>query len=425
MRCTGKGRARTPVQRKEAPVTTAALIVAAGRGTRAAGPVPKQYAQLGATSVLARTLGVLLEHPRVDVAMVAIAAADRARYDAVVLSDHPKLAPPVLGGATRQRSVLNGLRALAPLSPSRVLIHDAARPFVTGEIVDRVLDALERSAGAIAAVPLADTLKRAGSGGRIEATVDRAGLWRAQTPQGFRFGEILKAHEGALAAGREDLTDDAAVAEWAGLPVELVEGSEANVKLTTADDLARVKPTAAPGGAHGPAHEAARAAEAASAPREVRTGQGFDVHRFGAGDHVWLCGVRIPHGHALEGHSDADVGLHALTDALLGAIGDGDIGQHFPDTDPAWRGAASHLFLADAARRVRARGGAISNVDVTLLCETPRIAPHREAMRARVAAILAVDVSRVAVKATTTEGLGFTGRREGIAALAMATVVLP
>jgi 2-C-methyl-D-erythritol 4-phosphate cytidylyltransferase/2-C-methyl-D-erythritol 2,4-cyclodiphosphate synthase len=371
--------------------------------------VPKQYAQLGGTSVLARTLGVLLEHPAIDVGVVAIAEPDRARYEAAVAGGHPKLAPPVLGGATRQRSVLNGLRALAPLSPSSVLIHDAARPFVTPDIVDRVLAALQRSPGAIAAVPLADTLKRAGRDSRIEATLDRVGLWRAQTPQGFRFNAILQAHEAALAAGREDLTDDAAVAEWAGLPVELVEGSEANVKLTTAEDLAR----------------AARAVGTApTGAGEVRTGQGFDVHRFAAGDHVWLCGVRIPHARALEGHSDADVGLHALTDALLGAIGDGDIGQHFPNTDPRWRGAASHVFLADAARRVHARGGAVSNVDVTLLCESPKIAPHREAMRARIAEILKLDISRVAVKATTTEGLGFTGRREGIAAMATATVVL-
>jgi 2-C-methyl-D-erythritol 4-phosphate cytidylyltransferase / 2-C-methyl-D-erythritol 2,4-cyclodiphosphate synthase len=389
-------------------VTTAALIVAAGRGTRAGGPVPKQYAQLGATSVLAHTLGVLMEHPAVDVATAVIAEADRARYDEAVIGGHPKLAPPIVGGTTRQRSVLNGLRALAPLSPSRVLIHDAARPFVTGDIVDRVLAGLRHSPGAIAAVPLADTLKRAGPGGRIEGTLDRAGLWRAQTPQGFRFDDILRAHEQALAAGHEDLTDDAAVAEWAGIPVELVEGSETNVKLTTAEDLAM----------------AARAVGAVPAPGEVRTGQGFDVHRFAAGDHVWLCGVCIPHTHTLAGHSDADVGLHALTDALLGTIGDGDIGQHFSNTDPRWRGAASHLFLADAVGRVRARGGAISNVDVTILCEAPKIAPHREAMRARIAEILGVDVSRVAVKATTTEGLGFTGRREGIAALATATVTL-
>jgi 2-C-methyl-D-erythritol 4-phosphate cytidylyltransferase/2-C-methyl-D-erythritol 2,4-cyclodiphosphate synthase len=369
--------------------------------------LPKQYAQLGATSVLARTLGVLMEHPAVDVATVVIADADRASYWEAVRG-HRKLAPPVVGGATRQRSVLNGLRALKPVAPSRVLIHDAARPFVTGDIVDRVLAGLQRGPGAIAAVPLADTLKRAGSGGRIEATLDRAGLWRAQTPQGFRFNDILKAHEQALAAGREDLTDDAAVAEWAGIPVELVDGSEANVKLTTAEDL----------------DFAARVVGASPTAGDVRTGQGFDVHRFAAGDHVWLCGVSIPHTHTLDGHSDADVGLHALTDALLGAIGDGDIGQHFPNTDPRWHGAASHLFLADAAHRVRAQGGTISNVDVTILCEAPKIAPHRDAMRARIAEILGLNVARVAVKATTTEGLGFTGRGEGIAALATATLVL-
>jgi 2-C-methyl-D-erythritol 4-phosphate cytidylyltransferase / 2-C-methyl-D-erythritol 2,4-cyclodiphosphate synthase len=385
----------------------AALIVAAGRGARAAEPVPKQYALLGSVPMLTRTLGVFLGHPAVDLALVVIADADRALYQQAVAHGHPKLAPPALGGDTRQRSVLNGLRALAAHAPAQVLIHDAARPFVTPDVVDRVIAGLERAPGAIAAVPLADTLKRAGDGGRIAATLPRAALWRAQTPQGFRFDAILGAHEAALAAGRDDLTDDAAVAEWAGIPVELVAGSEANVKLTTAEDMAL----------------AARAVQSAPAG-EVRTGQGFDVHRFAAGDHVWLCGIRIAHSHALEGHSDADVALHALTDALLGAIGDGDIGQHFPNSDPRWRGAASHLFLSDAARRVRARGGAITNVDVTILCEAPKIAPHREAMRGRVAEILGIDVARVAVKATTTEGLGFTGRREGVAALATATVVL-
>jgi 2-C-methyl-D-erythritol 4-phosphate cytidylyltransferase/2-C-methyl-D-erythritol 2,4-cyclodiphosphate synthase len=389
-------------------VTTAALIVAAGKGTRAAGLVPKQYARLGDSPILCRTLSVFLEHPAVDLAVVAIAEDDRALYRQVLGDGHPKLIAPAIGGATRQRSVLNGLAALKAHAPARVLIHDAARPFVTGDVIARVLGALDRAPGAIAAVPLADTLKRVGPGGRIAATLDRAGLWRAQTPQGFHFDAILRAHEAALAAGREDLTDDAAVAEWAGIPVELVQGSEANVKLTTPEDLAM----------------AARMVEAGRATGEVRTGQGFDVHRFTAGDHVWLCGVRLPHTRALEGHSDADVGLHALTDALLGSIGDGDIGQHFPPSDPQWRGAASHLFLADAGRRVRERGGRISNVDVTLLCEAPKIAPHREAMRARIAEILGIDASRVGVKATTTEGLGFTGRREGIAALATATVIL-
>jgi 2-C-methyl-D-erythritol 4-phosphate cytidylyltransferase / 2-C-methyl-D-erythritol 2,4-cyclodiphosphate synthase len=384
---------------------TAALIVAAGRGTRAGAATPKQYAPLGATTVLGAGLDVFLGHPGIGLVQVVIGAGIRPFYDGAVRMGDPKLLPPVTGGATRQRSVLNGLQALQPHAPDRVLIHDAARPFVAPDIIDRVLAALGDCQGAIAAVPLADSLKRSGPAQEITATIERANLWRAQTPQGFRFAEILAAHERAAAAGHTDLTDDSAVAEWAGLAVKLVEGSETNRKLTTAADVAM-------------AHSAT------SRLTDVRTGQGFDVHRFAPGDHVWLCGLRIAHTHALEGHSDADVALHALTDALLGAIGDGDIGQHFPNTDERWKGAPSHLFLAEAARRVRALGGALSNVDVTILCEAPKIAPHREAMRARIAEILGIDVARVAVKATTTEGLGFTGRREGLAALATATVIL-
>jgi 2-C-methyl-D-erythritol 4-phosphate cytidylyltransferase / 2-C-methyl-D-erythritol 2,4-cyclodiphosphate synthase len=386
-------------------VKTAALIVAAGRGTRAGAATPKQYAMPGGVSILARTVGVFIGYPEVDLVAVVIGPDDRALYDASIPSGHPKLTPPATGGDTRQRSVLNGLRALVPLAPDRVLIHDGVRPFVTAETIERVLGALQHTPGAIAAVPVADTLKRADAQRRVAETVGRSGLWRAQTPQGFRFTDILAAHEAAAAAGRDDLTDDAGVAEWAGLAVTLVDGSEANRKLTTAEDLAMMQ-------------------AAAAAFPDVRTGQGFDVHRFATGDHVWLCGVQIAHSHALEGHSDADVGLHALTDALLGAIGDGDIGEHFPNTDARWKDAPSQLFLADAAQRMRARGGVIANVDVTLLCEAPKIAPHRDAMRRRIAAILAIDHGRVAVKATTTEGLGFTGRREGIAALATATVIL-
>ncbi len=389
----------------ENPLKTAALIVAAGQGTRAGGATPKQYAPLGSTTVLGAVLDVFLGHPGIGLIQVVIGPGNRPFYDGAVRMGDPKLLPPVTGGTTRQRSVLNGLQALQPHAPDRVLIHDAARPFVSPEIIDRVLAALGDCQGAIAAVPLADTLKRSGPAQEVTATIERANLWRAQTPQGFRFAEILAAHEKAAAAGRTDLTDDAAVAEWAGLAIKLVEGSETNRKLTTAADLAM-------------AHSAS------SRSTDVRTGQGFDVHRFAPGDHVWLCGIRIAHTHALEGHSDADVALHALTDALLGAIGDGDIGQHFPNTDERWKGAPSHLFLAEAARRVRIQGGAVSNVDVTILCEVPKIAPHREAMRARIAEILGIEVARVAVKATTTEGLGFTGRREGLAALATATVIL-
>jgi len=385
---------------------TAVVVVAAGRGTRVGGDLPKQYAAIAGRPVLAHTLAAFQDHPAVDRIVVVIHPDDRDLYERAVEGGAGKLISPVAGGASRQASVLAGLEALAPESPDLVLIHDAARPFVDRATVDRVIAALASADGALAALPVADTLKRRAADGTTAGTVERAGLWRAQTPQGFRFGRILAAHRRAAAAGRSDLTDDAAVAEWAGLPVQLVTGSEQNIKITTAEDLAM-------------------AAERLSPPREIRTGQGFDVHRFRDGDHVWLCGVRIPHDHGLEGHSDADVGLHALTDALLGTIGDGDIGQHFPPSDPKWKGAASHLFLADAARRVRERGGRVINVDVTLLCEAPRIGPHRTAMAARVAEILGLTPDRVGVKATTTEQLGFTGRREGIAALAIATVSLP
>jgi 2-C-methyl-D-erythritol 4-phosphate cytidylyltransferase/2-C-methyl-D-erythritol 2,4-cyclodiphosphate synthase len=383
---------------------TAALIVAAGRGTRAGAPLPKQYAPLGDGTVLGRTLQAFAGNPAVDTVQVVIAAADAQLYNSATAAFAGRLLPAVAGGATRQASVRAGLLALVPHAPDRVLIHDAVRPFVSADVIGRTLEALEGAPAVVAAVPLSDTLKRADEQGRVAATLDRTGLWQAQTPQGFRFADILAAHEAAASAGL-DLTDDAAVAEWAGLAVALVAGSAANIKLTTPEDLAMAD------------------SRARSVP-DVRTGSGFDVHRLVPGDHVWLCGVRIAHTHGLQGHSDADVGLHALTDALLGAIGDGDIGQHFSDKDPRWKGAASHIFLADAARRVRERGGIISNADVTLLCEAPRIARFRDEMRARIAQILEIDISRVGVKATTTEGLGFTGRREGIAALAAATVIL-
>jgi 2-C-methyl-D-erythritol 4-phosphate cytidylyltransferase/2-C-methyl-D-erythritol 2,4-cyclodiphosphate synthase len=384
---------------------TAALILAAGRGTRARGPQPKQYAAIGGVPVLAHALRAFLAHPDIGLVAVAIAPGDEALYRAAVAGlASGKLLGPIGGGPTRQTSVGNGLRALRAHLPDLVLIHDAARPFVTGDIIDRVLGALAQSPGAIAALPLADTLKQAGPGGRITATVDRAHLWRAQTPQGFRFADILAAHERARAAGLEDMSDDAAVAEWAGLPVALVLGSAGNAKLTTPEDFAM--------------------AELVAGGPDVRVGHGFDVHRLIAGDHLWLCGVQIAHTQALEGHSDADVALHALTDALLGAVGAGDIGQHFPDFDPRWRGAASAIFVGEALKLVRARGGKIGNVDITLLCEAPRIAPHRDAMRRRIAELLELDEARVSVKATTTEGLGFAGRREGIAAMATAMVML-
>jgi 2-C-methyl-D-erythritol 4-phosphate cytidylyltransferase/2-C-methyl-D-erythritol 2,4-cyclodiphosphate synthase len=391
--------------------TTAAVIVAAGRGARAqrGSEVPKQYLPLAGEPVLAHSLRVLAAHPQIDVTLVVISPDDAKLYEGAAAPFAGRLLRPVSGGATRQASVLAGLEALGTRSPERVLIHDAARPFLDADLVGALIAALDTSPGAIAAEPVSDTLKQAAADGTIARTVDRAGLWRAQTPQAFRYDAILDAHRRAAAAGRSDFTDDAGLAEWAGLAVKLVASSPRNMKLTTAADIDLAERLLAP----------------AASLLEPRNGTGFDVHCFAAGDHVWLCGVKIAHTHRLEGHSDADVGLHALTDALLGAIGDGDIGQHFPPSDPAWRGAPSRIFLTDAAERVRKLGGRIANVDVTFLCEAPKVGPHRQSMREAVAGILGIDVSRVGVKATTMEGLGFIGRGEGIAAMASATVLLP
>jgi 2-C-methyl-D-erythritol 4-phosphate cytidylyltransferase/2-C-methyl-D-erythritol 2,4-cyclodiphosphate synthase len=388
---------------------TAALIVAAGRGSRmGAVGAPKQYLEIAGKTVLSHTLGKFDLHPEIDLVQVVIHADDHDLYAASVGGVGAKLAAPVDGGATRQISVARGLEALAASGCDSVLVHDAARPFVSPAAISAVIAALGSGKSAIAAQPVTDTIKRAGARQSIAATVDRDGLWRAQTPQGFDLQAILAAHRRAAAIGRSDFTDDAALAEWAGIEVALVPVPGHNMKITTPEDVSLARALL------GERREAV----------ETRIGNGFDVHRFTEGDHVWLCGVRIPHNASLEGHSDADVGLHALTDALLGAIGDGDIGQHFPPSDPQWKGAASHLFLADAGRRVRERNGRIVNCDVTLLCEAPKVAPHRDAMRKRIADILGIDVGRVGVKATTTEQLGFTGRREGIAAMAVASVAL-
>ena len=376
-----------------------ALVVGAGRGRRFGGQVPKQYLDLGGQPVLRRSLSAFASHPGVDAVRAVIHADDGDLYARA--AQGLELLPPVPGGATRQDSVRLGLESLADAGPATVLIHDAARPFVDHGVISRVLEALEEAPAAIPAVAVADTLKR-GRHGVIEDTVERRDLWRAQTPQGFRYPEILEAHR--RFAGRQ-LTDDAAVAENAGLAVALVPGSEENLKVTTGEDL----------------HRAARLLGAG----DVRTGSGFDVHRFGPGDQVMLCGVAVPCDGALIGHSDADVGLHALTDALLGAIAAGDIGSHFPPDDPQWQGAPSRIFLEEASRLVSGLGGVITGVDVTLICERPRIAPHRTAMCLRIAEILDLAAARVSVKGTTTERLGFTGRGEGIAAQAVATVRFP
>jgi len=377
---------------------TYAVIVAAGRGTRFGGTLPKQYLPLGGTTVLRHAVAALAMHPRIDGVQAVIRDEDRAHFEGSVAG--LAVLPPVPGGAARQDSVRLGLEALLPHDPARVLIHDGARPFPDAALIDRLLDALDTAPAAIPGLPLGDTIKRVADG-IVRETVDRSQLWRAQTPQGFHFAPILAAHRAA--AGRI-LTDDAAVAEAAGMAPVIVPGSEDNLKVTTAQDLA--------------------AAERLLAGRlgDVRVGQGFDVHPFGPGDHVMVCGIAIPHEVAPVGHSDADVGLHSLTDAVLGAIGAGDIGMHFPPSDERWRGASSDQFLAYAAALVAERGGAIVAVDVTIICERPRIAPHRDRMIERLAEILAIAPSRVSVKATTTEGLGFTGRREGIAAQAVASI---
>jgi 2-C-methyl-D-erythritol 4-phosphate cytidylyltransferase/2-C-methyl-D-erythritol 2,4-cyclodiphosphate synthase len=387
--------------------TCIALIVAAGRGHRFGGEVPKQYLRLGGAAVLRHCLEVFLGHPRVGRAQVVIHPDDRALYDAAV--EGLDLPPPVHGGATRQDSVRLGLEGLEKRAPDLVLIHDAARPFVDAGVIDRTLDALAKAPGAIAAVKVADTVKRAGKDDTVAGTVDRAALWRAQTPQGFRFREILTAHRAA--AGKGELTDDAAVAERAGLAVALVAGSEDNFKVTTMDDLNRAeRMLAARAGGGG----------------ETRVGTGFDVHRLGKKqDYVTLCGVKVPHDSGLIGHSDADVALHALTDAILGALGIGDIGSFFPPSDMRWKDADSAVFIRHAADQVTQRGGQIVHLDVTIIGERPKVGPHRAAMAKRVGEILGLDPARVSVKATTTEELGFTGRREGIAAQAVATVRLP
>ncbi|HEV3184608.1 MAG TPA: bifunctional 2-C-methyl-D-erythritol 4-phosphate cytidylyltransferase/2-C-methyl-D-erythritol 2,4-cyclodiphosphate synthase [Xanthobacteraceae bacterium] len=386
--------------------SVAAVVVAAGRGLRAGGEMPKQYRRLAGEPAIRASLRLFAQHPEVSMVQPVIHPDDGARFGAAAAD--LKLLAPVFGGATRQASVRAGLEAVAPLRPDLVLIHDAARPYASAALVTRAIAAVAATGAAVPVMPLADTIKSVDATGRlIEATLDRAILRTVQTPQAFAFAPVLAAHRRAAASGREDFTDDAALAEWAGLKVAAFDGEARNVKLTTAEDVARAE------------------REHAAALADTRTGSGFDVHAFAAGDHVMLAGVRIPHDRGLTGHSDADVALHALTDAVLGALAEGDIGAHFPPSDPQWRGASSDRFLAFAVERVRGRGGRIAHLDLTIVCEAPRVGPHRDAMRARIAAIAGLDLARVAVKATTSERLGFTGRGEGIVAMATATVRLP
>jgi 2-C-methyl-D-erythritol 4-phosphate cytidylyltransferase/2-C-methyl-D-erythritol 2,4-cyclodiphosphate synthase len=376
-----------------------ALIVAAGRGQRAGGGTPKQYRMLAGQSVLRRSCMAFLGHPRIGAVRVVIHPDDRARYDDTTAG--LSLPSPISGGETRHESCHNGLEALAGNRPRIVLIHDAARPFADRPTIDRVLSALDAAPAVIAAIPVSDTLKKVACG-HVAATVAREGLWRAQTPQGFEFSAILDAHR---RIDSRSLTDDAAVAEAAGIPVTLVTGSEDNFKITREEDFQRAETLLA-------------------GQVDIRVGTGFDVHRFTEGNGLTICGIWIDHDKSLTGHSDSDVALHALTDAVLGAIGEADIGSHFPPSDPRWRDAESSVFLRHAASLVAARGGTIRHLDVTLICEEPKIGPHRDAMKARIAEITEIGADRVSVKATTTEGLGFAGRGEGIAAQAAATIRL-
>lgn len=377
----------------------AVVLVAAGRGSRMGGGLPKQWRALAGQPVLAHTID----------------AFRRAGLGRIVLVLHPDDAhhatgfglPWVAGGATRAQSVRAALEHLAQDPPESVLIHDGARPLVSEALIERVLGALQTSVAAAPALSVTDALWR-GDGERVQGTHPRDGLYRAQTPQGFRFAPILAAHR----AHAGDAADDVAVAMAAGLDVAIVEGEEENLKLTHPADFTR-------------AEALISRRDRQETGMDIRTGNGFDVHRFGPGDHVWLCGVKVPHGRSLQGHSDADVGMHALTDAIYGALAEGDIGRHFPPSDPQWKGAASHIFLRHAIDLARERGFRLANADVTLICEMPKIGPHALAMQQALADILGIEPGRVSVKATTSERLGFTGREEGIAAISTATLVAP
>jgi 2-C-methyl-D-erythritol 4-phosphate cytidylyltransferase/2-C-methyl-D-erythritol 2,4-cyclodiphosphate synthase len=387
----------------------AVIIVAAGRGERVnvdGASEPKQYRLLASVPVLSRTIQSFLDYPHVTYILPVIHADHSERYAALGLSDS-RLLPPVLGGAARQASVLAGLKALAPLRPDLVLIQDGARPFATPDLIGGVIAVLESHDGALPALSVTDTIKRSLDGQVVVNTEDRSQLFAAQTPQGFRFGQIFSAHMRAATNPRQ-FTDDAEIAEWAGLRVGMVMGARDNIKITHPEDFVRGERIIL-----------------GDQPMETRIGTGYDVHPFEPGDAVWLGGVRIPHTAKLQGHSDADVALHALTDAILGAIGEGDIGVHFPPSDMQWKGAASTVFLKHAGFLVGKVGGRIVNLDVTIVAERPRIAEHVPAMRAVIGDVLGIETSRIAIKATTSEKLGFVGREEGIVAMASASIELP
>jgi 2-C-methyl-D-erythritol 4-phosphate cytidylyltransferase/2-C-methyl-D-erythritol 2,4-cyclodiphosphate synthase len=390
----------------ENAMTVAALIVAAGRGTRAGGTIPKQYQLLGGRPVLCHTLAALAGHPKIGQIVVVVHPDDADVFAKTVRMPAGCAVECVFGGAERDGSVKAGLAAL-PVGIKQVLIHDAARPMVERALIDRVLEALQSCPGAAPAIAVTDALWR-GANGKVVGTQDRSGLFRAQTPQGFDLAAIRAAH----AAHAGGAADDVEVARAHGLDVAIVEGDDTNIKITLPGDFAR-------------AEQLLAQRDKGQKRMDIRLGNGFDVHRFCAGDAVTLCGVAVPHTHALDGHSDADVGMHAVTDAIYGALAEGDIGRHFPPSDPQWKGAASDIFLRHAVGLAQARGFTIGNVDCTLICEFPKITPHAPAMMGAMADIMGLDPGRVSVKATTSERLGFTGRSEGIAALATVTLVAP
>lgn len=406
-------RARNTVTSRK---SIAAIIVAAGRGERASAggeTVPKQYRPIAGVPVLLRTINALLDHDGINWVLPVIHPDHAERYAALHIADERVLAP-VLGGAERQELVLEGLKGLGAKRPDLVLIQDAARPLVNREVIQGVIDALSSAEAALPVVPVTDTIKRSTDGVTVSATEDRATLFAAQTPQGFRFPQILSAHMRASRLPRP-FTDDAAIAEWAGLKVVLTRGAADNIKITNPGDFDHAERILT----------GATAMNIRQPNVEVRVGMGVDFHQFVEGNAVWLGGVRIPHSKKLSGHSDADAALHALTDALYGAIGEGDIGTHFPPSDPQWKGAASKIFLEHAGKLVAERGGRVVNVDLTIVCEAPRIGPHVAAMKETIGAILGIGADRVAVKATTSEQMGFAGRGEGLMAQAVASVELP
>lgn len=385
-------------------MTTIAIIVAAGAGTRAGGDIPKQYQTIGHAPVIYHTLDVFMSHEAIDDILVVVSPQHRQLYDQA-LKGYP-LRPPAPGGDTRQQSVYNGLQAIEKDAPDKVLIHDAARPFVSHKIISDVINALDANPGAIPGIAVVDTINRIADG-LVTGRLNRDELRAVQTPQGFDFQAIYDAHRKAAEAGNTAATDDSALIS----PVAVVEGDPANIKLTSSEDIYRA--------------DIAMKKNSLTDLPDIRTGQGFDVHAFEPGDHVILCGVKIPYTAKLKGHSDADVAMHALTDAILGAVSEGDIGKHFPPSDDQWKGAASDIFLRGAVDLVAGRGGLVTHSDVTIICEAPKLRPHIDEMRQSLAEIMGCEVDRVSIKATTSEQLGFTGRGEGIAAMATATVRLP